>query len=273
MSTSKRKPKTPMTTTVRTRIPIASHRRHERTAIIARAFTRDATHRTASSASPPTGESLSTGNLPSAEDVAASSLTMRIEFWDGVYLLGLIVYVALRGVYGGRTKHNQKTISRVDVRDRALVALVFIGTIVMPLLYVFTAWLSVGDYHLPGFARWSGAAIMIVALWLFWRAHVDLGLNWSITLELRKDHEVITHGLYRRIRHPMYAAIFLFAIAQGLLLQNWLEGWAGFVSFALLYLIRAPREEAMMCDAFGQSYRDYMRRTGRLWPRRRRQVD
>ncbi len=107
---------------------------------------------------------------------------------------------------------------------------------------------------------------MVIALWLFWRAHVDLGLNWSITLEMRKGHELIVHGVYRRIRHPMYAAIFLFALAQGFLLQNWLAGWAGFVTVALLYLVRTPREEKMMCEFFGESYRDYMQRTGRLFP-------
>ena len=109
---------------------------------------------------------------------------------------------------------------------------------------------------------------MVGALWLFWRAHVDLGLNWSITLEMRKDHELIVHGVYRRVRHPMYAAIFLFAIAQGLLLPNWLAGWGGFGSFAILYLVRTPREEKMMLEFFGEPYRDYVRRTGRLWPRR-----
>jgi protein-S-isoprenylcysteine O-methyltransferase Ste14 len=114
---------------------------------------------------------------------------------------------------------------------------------------------------------------MIVALWLFWRAHVDLGLNWSITLEIRKKHELITNGVYRRIRHPMYSAIFLFAVAQGLLLQNWLAGWGGFVTFGLLYLIRAPREEMMMEEVFGKSYRDYAGRTGRLWPRRSREKE
>jgi protein-S-isoprenylcysteine O-methyltransferase Ste14 len=65
----------------------------------------------------------------------------------------------------------------------------------------------------------------------------------------------------------MYAAIFLFALAQGLLLQNWLAGWAGLVTVALLYLVREPREERMMCEFFGDSYRDYIKRTGRLFPR------
>jgi protein-S-isoprenylcysteine O-methyltransferase Ste14 len=192
---------------------------------------------------------------------------MRIQVWNLVFLIGMIVYVSIRGVFGGRTKRNEKVVSRVDTRDRALVAVVFLGSIILPVLYLFTPWLGFADYRLPAFIPWCGAVVMVIALWLFWRAHVDLGLNWSITLEMRKDHELIVHGLYRRIRHPMYAAIFLFAVAQALLLQNWLAGWAGFVTFAILYLVRTPREEKMMCEVFGESYRDYMQRTGRLWPR------
>ena len=192
---------------------------------------------------------------------------MRMQAWNLVYLVGLIVYIGIRGVFGGRTKRNEKVVSRVDRADRALVALVFVGSIILPAQYLFTPWLGFADYRLPAFVPWCGAVIMVIALWLFWRAHVDLGLNWSITLEMRKDHELVVHGVYRHIRHPMYAAIFLFALAQGFLLQNWFAGWAGLVTVALLYLVRTPREEKMMCEFFGDSYSDYMKRTGRLFPR------
>jgi protein-S-isoprenylcysteine O-methyltransferase Ste14 len=187
--------------------------------------------------------------------------------WNLVYLAGLVVYIAIRGVFGGRTKGNEKLVSRVDWRDRALVGFVFIGNIVLPALYLFTPWIDSANHRLPNFVSCTGAAIMIAALWLFWRAHADLGLNWSITLEMRKDHELIVNGVYWRIRHPMYAAIFLFAIAQGCLLQNWLAGWGGLVSFTALYLFRVGREEEMMREFFGEPYRDYLKRTGRLVPR------
>jgi len=65
----------------------------------------------------------------------------------------------------------------------------------------------------------------------------------------------------------MYASIWLFGLAQGLLLENWLAGWSALVTFAIMYFVRTPREERMMCDSFGEDYRDYMRRTGRLLPR------
>lgn len=192
---------------------------------------------------------------------------MRIQAWNLVFLIGVIVYVWIRGVFARRTKRNQKVVSRVDTCDRVLLAVVVLGNVILPALYLFTPWLGFADYRLPAFVPWCGVATMVIALWLFWRAHVDLGLNWSITLEMRKGHELIVHGVYRRIRHPMYAAIFLFAVAQALLLGNWLAGWAGFVTVAILYLVRTPREEKMMCEFFGDQYRDYMQRTGRLWPR------
>ena len=108
---------------------------------------------------------------------------------------------------------------------------------------------------------------MLAALWLFWRSHSDLGLNWSAFLQMRKDHQLIRQGVYRSIRHPMYASIFLFGIAQALLLQNWVAGLSAPVTFALLYFVRTPHEEKMMREWFGEEYQDYIRQTGRIIPR------
>src|SRR5215510_3376438 len=195
---------------------------------------------------------------------------MRIQPWNIVFLIGFITYVVIRGIYGSRSKNNEKAVSRADGRDRALMVIVFIGSLLLPVVYLFTPWLAFADYQLPAFVPWFGAAVMVSALWLFWRSHADLGQNWSVTLELRKGHQLVKHGVYRSIRHPMYASIWLWCLAQGLLLANWLAGWFSLATFSIMYLVRTPREEQMMCEAFGQQYRDYMQRTGRLFPRRRR---
>jgi hypothetical protein len=57
-----------------------------------------------------------------------------MQWWNLFYLVGLIVYIGIRGVFGRRTKHNEKVVSRVDIVDRALVALVFLGSILLPAL-------------------------------------------------------------------------------------------------------------------------------------------
>ena len=186
--------------------------------------------------------------------------------WDLVFLAGFIIYVFIRGYYEKQTKGQEKVLRRMDGVERALFAIVFTGTMLLPLLYLFTPLLNFAAYRLPAAAPWCGAAVMVLALWLFWRSHADLGKNWSITLEVRKGHELVRGGVYRRVRHPMYAAIFLFGLAQGLMLPNWLAGWSAFVGFGVMYLVRVPREEEMMLETFGQEYRSYMARTGRLFP-------
>jgi len=183
------------------------------------------------------------------------------------FLAGFIAYIGIRGRFARQTRASVKTVRRVDAVEKILLVLVAVGSLLLPILYLFTPWLAFADYPLPAPAAWSGSVLMAVALALFYRSHVDLGMNWSATLEMRDGHTLITHGVYRSIRHPMYASILLWDVAQGLMLRNWLAGWTALATFALLYAVRAPREERMMCDSFGDDYRHYMRRTGRLIPR------
>ena len=194
---------------------------------------------------------------------------MHFQLSNFIYIGLLITYIGIRGLYAQQAKHNQKVVNKVDAGERVLVLSVFMASTLLPVVYLFTPWLAFADYQLPQAAVWSGAIIGLAALWLFWRSHVDLGKNWSITLEMREGHELITHGVYRRIRHPMYAALWLLSFAQGLLLQNWFAGWAALAAFALLYFVRVPREERMMRAFFGEHYERYANRSGKIFPRSR----
>jgi protein-S-isoprenylcysteine O-methyltransferase Ste14 len=104
------------------------------------------------------------------------------------------------------------------------------------------------------------------ALAIFHLSHSALGRNWSVSLEIRQGHKLVTEGIYRHVRHPMYAAFWLWAVAQALLLTNWVAGAAGFVGFGTLFFGRVGREERMMLESFGEEYRAYMARTYRLIP-------
>jgi len=77
---------------------------------------------------------------------------------------------------------------------------------------------------------------------------------------------MVTSGVYRQIRHPMYASIFLYAVAQTFLVPNWIAGPACLVTFTVLFILRVGREEQMMLEKFGDEYRAYAQRTKRLVP-------
>jgi len=194
-------------------------------------------------------------------------MNILTNLWNVVFFAGFVAYLGIRGVHARRTRHLATVHRQVDGLEKVMLPLVISTSLLLPLIYLFTPFLAFADCQPPAFLPWCGLVVMLVALWLFCRSHADLGLNWSVSLEVRKDHRLVRHGVYRLVRHPMYASIFLWCIAQGLLLPNWLAAWSSLATFAPLYFLRTPREERMMCEFFGQEYRDYMDQTGRLFPR------
>lgn len=188
-----------------------------------------------------------------------------------LYFLGILAEIAIRVPHERRRRRTRMMVNRVSGSERALLGLLFVGMFFVPAVYTLTPWLDSADYRMsPGAKGWIGgigATILASAVWLFWRSHADLGRNWSPSLQLREEHQLVTTGVYRSIRHPMYASQWLWSVAHPLLLQNWIARWSSLLLFLPLYLSRVPREEQMMLERFGEAYRAYMRRTGCVIPR------
>lgn len=87
-----------------------------------------------------------------------------------------------------------------------------------------------------------------------------------MTLEVREKHTLVTRGIYRRVRHPMYLAFLLFALGQALVVPSWVAGPSLLVVFTLVFALRVGPEERMMLEEFGKEYEAYMARTKRLVP-------
>lgn len=190
-----------------------------------------------------------------------NTLTLKILF-----MVGFVSSYIIRIPYQRENKKNIIAYDRKTTQEKVLLFLVFIGMFILPLLYVFSPWLNFANYSLPVWANWLGVATFALALWLFWRSHHDLGKNWSPMLEVREDHTLINNGVYRTIRHPMYTSIWLWCVAQALLLPNWMAGLAGILSFGIMYILRVGNEEQMMLEQFGDEYKIYMQSTKRLVP-------
>jgi protein-S-isoprenylcysteine O-methyltransferase Ste14 len=188
-------------------------------------------------------------------------------FASTLFLVFTATYLAIRGVFARRTR-RAKAVSKADLRDRLLILLVGLGQVVLPCIVATQPVLTFASRVQPAGGTVIGALVMVAGLRLFWRSHADLGDSWSVTLELNAQHRLVTEGLYRRVRHPMYASFLVLGVGQALLVANWIAGLSGLAATALLMAVRLPREEAMMIEQFGDEYRDYRRRTGALLPRR-----
>lgn len=167
---------------------------------------------------------------------------------------------------------SQSTREKLDRRQEGL----FILATLRPLGAAFWAgliawminpgWMAWSALPLPVWGRWIGVAVLAVAGALLVWTFRCLGKNLTDTVVTRQQHTLIVHGPYRWIRHPFYDAAALLTLAISLITANWFLLVTGVLVFLLL-IIRTRIEEKQLVARFGDSYRTYMEKTGRFFPR------
>ncbi|KAB2920961.1 MAG: isoprenylcysteine carboxylmethyltransferase family protein [Bacteroidetes bacterium] len=134
------------------------------------------------------------------------------------------------------------------------------------LLFPFApAWFDAVRLPFPEPVRWGGILFAAAALPMGYSLFRNIGRNITDTVETRAEHELVTTGIYRYIRHPLYTTGFLFFSGLGLLSGVWPML---LLSSAVLYLLhrRTETEERFLLQRFGQRYEEYRATTGRFFP-------
>jgi len=133
----------------------------------------------------------------------------------------------------------------------------------------FAAWalsaIARFSFSTPAVIR-IGLLLMTLALLLRWWSIATLGRLFTVNVAIRTEHRLIDDGPYRLVRHPAYTAILLFHFGAALCLGNLLSLIALMLPAFLALLNRMRVEENVLLENFGDSYRQYMKRTKRLIP-------
>lgn len=182
-----------------------------------------------------------------------------------VILVSTVVMIAIRAPHGRRSRSVKVARSYKSARETLLLVLAWVGFLV-PVIWVLSPAFSFAEYPLRSVPLVAGVTCLAIGLWLFFRSHADLGTNWSVTLELRQEHRLISQGVYRAIRHPMYSALTLYSAGQALVIPNWVAGFSNGIALAVLLALRLGAEEKMMTEQFGAEYTAYSARTKRFVP-------
>jgi len=190
---------------------------------------------------------------------------MNPWFAKAIILAASVVMVAIRAPHGQRSRGVPVAKSRKGTQEIVLLTIAWIAFF-LPLIWIATPRPTFADYPLRPLPLFAGTVCLAIGLWLFYRSHADLGTNWSITLEVRENHRLITEGLYRWVRHPMYLSLLVYSVGQALVLPNYVAGPSYGVAMVLLFAARVGPEERMMLEEFGKDYAEYMARTKRLVP-------
>lgn len=188
-------------------------------------------------------------------------------FWKAAYIILFLIWFGIRAYYRQEAvRHQAKERVRPGF-ESFLVALNLVGMTFLPMLAVLSPFLDMFAFPVPDPVRFAFLIIFTLNIWLFVLAHRDLGKNWSMILEIKEGHHLVTHGIYKKVRHPMYTHFWIWVIAQGIVLANGLVLAFGIAAWGLLYFLRVPKEEEMLIKEFGDEYREYMKNTGRVIPK------
>ena len=103
-----------------------------------------------------------------------------------------------------------------------------------------------------------GLAVLFVATGTLWR-------SYSSTLVIRQDHQLVTHGIYRFMRHPIYLGAIMVCIGMPVYASS-LYGLVTMITLIPLFLFRIRIEERMLTNEYGSRYRTYQEATSKLIP-------
>ncbi len=112
---------------------------------------------------------------------------------------------------------------------------------------------------------WLGAAVLAVGVGLACWARWLLGRNWSVSVTLKQDHELIQRGPYRVVRHPIYTGVITAFLGTALAIGEW-RGCLAALIVAGSFWFKLRLEERWLGEQFGERYARYKRDTKALFP-------
>jgi len=186
-----------------------------------------------------------------------------------IFLAVLIANISIAIYHRLQAAKSGEKISRVEEGKVILFLRVFCGLSlwISILAYaIFPRSMAWSTFTLPIALRWIGAGFAIISVPMLYWVLRNLGRNLTDTVVTRKNATLVTSGPYRWVRHPFYSVTFGSIIALSLLTANW---FLGLMTLLMLSVIikRTDTEEAKLIERFGETYRQYMQRTGRFLPR------
>jgi len=181
-----------------------------------------------------------------------------------------VISASISKYHRRKAKLSGEAISR---RDEGRVAMLLRAAVALPLMLSFLAyminpsWMAWSELVLPVWARWVGVGLGIACLPLLWTLFQSIGSNISETVLTKKNHRLVMTGPFRWIRHPLYTVAMLLFFSYGLMASNWWMMMFTALGLGLIEVLVIPKEEVELIAKFGDEYRDYQERVGKLLPR------
>jgi protein-S-isoprenylcysteine O-methyltransferase Ste14 len=186
---------------------------------------------------------------------------MRLVY-DYLFTALWIVFLAYWNLMAGRTKVTERmepTVSRV------LRAAAFLAAIVLLSFRFPVAWLNFQLWPQDMVTFWGGVALTLAGMLFCVWARLHLGRNWSRSVTIKQDHELIVTGPYALVRHPIYSGLYV-AFLGAVLALGEPRALVAFALIAVSLWHKLRLEEKWMQAQFGAEYVNYSRQAAAVVP-------
>ena len=179
---------------------------------------------------------------------------------------------SISGYFRRRARQSGEAIPRAREGKSSLLLRLLFATPLYLSVFAYMVnphWMAWSSIPLPSWLRWLGAVVGLGMLPVLYWVISSLGRNISETFLTKENHELVKHGPYRWVRHPLYSVATIGFVSLSILAANWFILATSLLIIIGISLLVIPREEAELIRKFGTEYREYMRCTGRFAPRLR----
>jgi protein-S-isoprenylcysteine O-methyltransferase Ste14 len=163
-----------------------------------------------------------------------------------------------------RTKRSQSTDRRFDKSSLRLLWITIALSVNIGILLSFQriGYFGNGSPLFP----FAGLVLIVCGLLVRWLAIISLKHQFTVDISITRNHQLVTKGIYRFVRHPAYAGSLLSFFGLGLFFSNSLSMLIIFIPICAAFLYRIRVEEKALLDNFGEEYLNYCASTKRLIP-------
>jgi protein-S-isoprenylcysteine O-methyltransferase Ste14 len=157
-------------------------------------------------------------------------------------------------------------------QEEGWLALLTRFVIAIPLLMVlllnifYPQAMGWAKFNIPQWIKITGLVLGFLCIPFLWWVFSSIGKNISETVLVKDEHELVMHGPYSRIRHPLYAGALVLLISTSLVLADYVIMGYGVIGILAFRLLVIPAEEQQLLEAFGEDYECYQSRTNALMP-------
>src|SRR5215472_11593363 len=161
--------------------------------------------------------------------------------------IGFLVYWRIKAAGSKTTRRGEPSALGIVRALVFLIVIVLLSTTRIPLPWLYRQLWPVGLWPF-----WLGAGVTVAGLLFAVWAREHLGRNWSRSVTIKQDHELITTGPYAVVRHPIYTGILAGFLGMAIAISQ-VRGFVVFVLFFLAFWIKLRMEEQWMRSHFGEA--------------------